>query len=729
MKRIFLALFAALPLFANAQEPTEAQKQEALGVVKNVCGMIERYFGGERLLDTQLYEAMGGRGTAFFNDFTGEEEQAVSFFMYVQKHYKGALQTEISAPDLAKCKIYVEPTLTVNTHWGNVDGSAINEVAIADINAVGASNYYIVFDVVQNYPTLRISTPKKIVYDVLHKKITAVITDNGAYINFLNAVEAFSEKDYQTAISLFEVSIQKERNDESLQKRCYLLAVSAAMYMNDFKKAFKLAELSKDDFLIACSGMMVETENGDWNKIAPYALLLEKVVNSQSDLNVFQKCGAYMSLGTFFVASSQYQDYAKAVSYLEKASALGSAEAKFLIFVFSHNEDIPDGMFADDEGIKRLFEAAELGYPPAFVISGIVEEKIRNNNQQAMKWYEKAAKSGNSVGMVHYGRLLVESGKSAEGKSWLRKSLEGDGLEQQIEYYAMILNMYPFVKSRQEVVDMLDGKTPTDGIGETAVAQPAQPVHPTQPALPVAPVRPVQSAKPPVTSATQTPSVGVSTSSGYSSRWYRRPFNPPVDDYKIAGLSVGYVSKQWQAKAGGESIKYGIWEDSKRMNGLQVGVRVEPQFKFGFGLNTGLFYEFYYTRGETLSDDYGEYHEDVMEHSLYLPVHLEYRLNFSEAFQLFFFGGIGLDCGLAASYRMIDENDHNYDVTVDDVYGSDMFPDWKRFNASLEYGAGIRIYMVQLNFAASKGLVNMSSSDEYSVYQNKDMAFSLSYMF
>ena len=142
-----------------------------------------------------------------------------------------------------------------------------------------------------------------------------------------------------------------------------------------------------------------------------------------------------------------------------------------------------------------------------------------------------------------------------------------------------------------------------------------------------------------------------------------------------------------------------------------------------------MFYEFYYTRGETLSDDYGEYHEDVMEHSLYLPVHLEYRLNFSEAFQLFFFGGIGLDCGLAASYRMIDENDHNYDVTVDDVYGSDMFPDWKRFNASLEYGAGIRIYMVQLNFAASKGLVNMSSSDEYSVYQNKDMAFSLSYMF
>ena len=219
------------------------------------------------------------------------------------------------------------------------------------------------------------------------------------------------------------------------------------------------------------------------------------------------------------------------------------------------------------------------------------------------------------------------------------------------------------------------------------------------------------------------------TTSHYSRKRYRKPFNEPVDDYKIAGLSVGYVSKQWQAKADGQSLKYGIWEDSKQMNGLQIGVRVEPQFKFGFGINTGLYYEFYFTKSNTLTDDYGEYTGKVHEHCLYLPIHLEYRLNFSETFQAFFYGGIGLDCGVSASFTMEDEHNDAYDITVDDVYGSEYFPDWKRFNASFEYGAGIRFKMIQLNFTAAKGLVNMSAIDEYKVYQNKNMSLSLSMMF
>lgn len=55
--------------------------------------------------------------------------------------------------------------------------------------------------------------------------------------------------------------------------------------------------------------------------------------------------------------------------------------------------------------------------------------------------------------------------------------------------------------------------------------------------------------------------------------------------------------------------------------------------------------------------------------------------------------------------------------------------DLKRFNASLEYGASIRIRRLQLNFTISKGLVNMSGSDEYTVKQNKVMSLTASLCF
>ena len=43
----------------------------------------------------------------------------------------------------------------------------------------------------------------------------------------------------------------------------------------------------------------------------------------------------------------------------------------------------------------------------------------------------------------------------------------------------------------------------------------------------------------------------------------------------------------------------------------------------------------------------------------------------------------------------------------------------ERFNASLEYGAAIRMNRFQMNFSISKGLIDMSGSDEYKVKQDK----------
>lgn len=166
---------------------------------------------------------------------------------------------------------------------------------------------------------------------------------------------------------------------------------------------------------------------------------------------------------------------------------------------------------------------------------------------------------------------------------------------------------------------------------------------------------------------------------------------------------------------------------------LQAGIRIEPLFNYGFGLNTGLFYEYYYSKSNTYNttDDYGnyDYKGTVQEHVLSLPVHLEYRLHFSESFQLFFYGGIGLDYGLSAKIDLKEEGADEPYYSTSDVYKSEISPDWKRFNASLEYGGGIRFKAIQLNVGASKGIVNMSSTDEYNVKQNKNIYASLSYLF
>ena len=241
-------------------------------------------------------------------------------------------------------------------------------------------------------------------------------------------------------------------------------------------------------------------------------------------------------------------------------------------------------------------------------------------------------------------------------------------------------------------------------------------------------------------SSTYTQSTSTSTSSSststystptYSNYNYSRSksFNSPSYGYERFGFSAGYVQKQWVNKGGSETIKNGAWEDSKYMSGVQVGFRFEPLFKYGFGISTGLFYEYYYSKSSEFAYDDGYCKGTLQEHVAYLPVHLEYRLHFSDDFQLFFYGGVGLDYGIAADCVFNDTYDDYELYHSTNFYDSEDAPDWKRFNASVEYGGGIRFKMVQLNFTMANGLIDMSSSKDYTTKQGKPLMVSLSVMF
>lgn len=212
-----------------------------------------------------------------------------------------------------------------------------------------------------------------------------------------------------------------------------------------------------------------------------------------------------------------------------------------------------------------------------------------------------------------------------------------------------------------------------------------------------------------------------------------KPFNSPRGHQRYFGISAGYVSKRWVYEEDDRVTKYGFWDEDDHINGFQFGVRFEPLFKYGFGLNTGLFWEYYYSKGKTQSveeeDGIFRYYPVFSEHSLYMPVHLEYRFYFSEEVSLFFYGGLGMDVGLEAEVQEFEPGEDDPYFTKNKLYGNEDYNFYaKRFNLSFDFGGGIRIYNGQLNVGFSRGLLDPSPYKELSIRQNKNLMISFSWM-
>ena len=216
-------------------------------------------------------------------------------------------------------------------------------------------------------------------------------------------------------------------------------------------------------------------------------------------------------------------------------------------------------------------------------------------------------------------------------------------------------------------------------------------------------------------------------------------FNCPdcLDYPRLLGLSLGYVQKQWKIKSGNEIYKTDVWnKENSFVNGIQAGLRIEPLFKYGFGLSTGLFYEHYFSKNKDIGTGFYtdapgtfEYRDAHTEHSLHLPLHLEYRANIDEYFQFFIEGGPSIDFGLAAKLTATELGKKEPFFSQTNIYQNmeEGLP-FKRFNFSIDAGIGIRIGAIQLNAGTSFGMLNISSNPDINIKQNKLLTASLSWM-
>lgn len=205
-------------------------------------------------------------------------------------------------------------------------------------------------------------------------------------------------------------------------------------------------------------------------------------------------------------------------------------------------------------------------------------------------------------------------------------------------------------------------------------------------------------------------------------------------EQKPFGFSMGYVSKQIVAKNGSNRYKFdpAYFRENKSLSGIQVGIHFQPTFSWGGGFYTGLLYELYMAS----CDDYGDDLKNFTEHSLNMPIHLYYRIPFSNKFSIAIHGGIGMDLGLYASYSkdILGGNDSNngYTKEYDDYYGKDNGGP-NAFNLTWDLAGTININKFAVNVFMSKGLVNHKGVGEWDNGEGKNVinkfGISISYLF
>lgn len=183
------------------------------------------------------------------------------------------------------------------------------------------------------------------------------------------------------------------------------------------------------------------------------------------------------------------------------------------------------------------------------------------------------------------------------------------------------------------------------------------------------------------------------------------------------GVSAAYVAKQWVTTGEGIQMKTDYWGNlGKSLEGFQVGVFAQPNIIWGLGFNTGLFYEFYYTQDDQMKAD--GYYDELIEHSLYIPAHLSYRIPFTEDIEISVQGGVGMNVALYGELNST--ADKSYSAPLLDIYDKD--GKIKRFNFAAEIGGNFRYKFIQVGALYSKGLTDheiYASEGNYETVQNK----------
>lgn len=731
VKKFFAIALSLFALTAHAQV-TESQKQEALDAASKFCSLLSQFSNGRTQYirnDQQIFALCSNKNISAFDDIQQNKEILLSSYLsLITKTYKNNIQFNFSQP------VYYDEFKIPNLGASVSQVINSNEVGIAtgghewSINVNGYKDAYIIINVVQSIPKLGKTTQRKIIYSTNSRKIISFSNNQSPYLLLQKGFVELSNKNYKQSVQLFKQAMSYPRFAD--KQSCYAGIAWAECQLGNLDAVLECYENMEFPQKRGAIALIKAIKAGQGNEINYEEVFKNCKIAADEGI----ECSYYM-LGLLYgsgVDGVCNRDEELAKFYYKKA-------ANSKTDVIARTIGSYYLCCAADDGEITLSEEEYLAYAAVCVKEGYTRiymhlyqyYKDLKKYDQCYNWVSFAGKLGDRNGMALAGFYAIFGKKNKkEGIEWLKKSIEGKPLEtSKKELEDMEGIGYTEFSSTEEVKELIQ-------LAETGREKYFTPKYDyTLREL-------LNNANSPVdgyqtynqNNNTSNANVVFTQSTNNESNnyqySYKKTFNSPFGS-SVIGISVGYVQKQWTfEEKNGNSEKGGFWNDTNFISGLQAGIKVEPLFNYGLGINTGLYYEYYYSKSDPMnySDGYGQYTGTLQEHALYLPLHLEYRLNFSKYFQLFFYGGIGLDYGLASSIKYVDCDNDYYSETVNKIYESDECPDWKRFNYSLEYGGGLRISRIQLNVTMSKGLKNMSSTDDYKVYQGKNLMLSLSVM-
>lgn len=711
MKKFLLLFFACFPLITKGQV-TEAQKQEALSAASKFCTLLTQFSNGRVTYlgnDKKIFELCSTPLISTYDDISSHKEvQLTSYLAQITKVYKNKLEMSFSTP-------IIRDSYPISSFEGILNFKMISGdlgERVYSLNRVNIRDIYIIIETKQSHPKIKRETLRQIIYSTKEKKIISFSNKQSSFLAYCKALDACEKGQYHESLKWCDKALLGERFTE--KSDCANIALLSCLMIEDYNSYQKYTKYLQKDI----------------KEVIECRFSLESAIRKDDEVNVFyclNKLSTFdfpqqykQEQGNFQVLLAQCyvqgtgceKSQEKAMNWYREAIKNGSTSAGYFMYINYKNGDL---YISDSELIYTLELSAEKGYIASYYPLAILYAKEGKIEQEGL-WYKKGAEQGDLMGMIYYGWWLssVKHNKQ-EALYWLKKAANNPKLSSYLADRLQEVEGAKTVEDIQQLVYKVEHNIPIPTLGSN-VQNISQQSY-TQ-----------AHATPSTTSASYTSHQSTTTTSTSSNNYRtktQRGFNMPYPDEGRFGISVGYVQKQWAIKEDGvgETIKTGYWDDTKQLSGIQAGLRVEPLFKYGFGIDTGLYYEYYYSKSKPTSYDGIEFEPSISEHSLYLPVHLEYRFNFCKAFQLFFYGGIGLDYVLSAKIKTNDE-DLSYDK--DDAYENASL---KKFNTSLEYGGGFRINGVQVNLTLTNGLLNIYKESDAEIKQSKNLMCNLSYMF
>lgn len=195
------------------------------------------------------------------------------------------------------------------------------------------------------------------------------------------------------------------------------------------------------------------------------------------------------------------------------------------------------------------------------------------------------------------------------------------------------------------------------------------------------------------------------------------------------GLTMGWTTKQFKYKEGGETEKGSIGQllggDEKNMtHGFSFGFLANPTFKYGLGVRTGLIFEYYHEKytGENPSNwNAGDYTAHLHDFNFSIPAQLSFRMEVARDFSLLIYTGPVFDLGVYGFTKIEDEKSDN-------LYGKDVWSDkWEGFNCLWGIGGGLQYKFLRLDVGGEFGMMEKFGVDNLKL--NKPIYINLAFMF